>query len=65
MHQDLKVDGLSTVISNNDAGAQRLGSQGDAVDNGEGVRPLALDTVLEGVGGEAEVELDGGIGWAG
>lgn len=65
MHQDLELDGLVTVVSNDDARAQGLRSQGDAVDERESEGPLALDRVVERRGRQAEVELDGAVGRTG
>lgn len=64
MHKHLELNGLVTVISNDNARAQVLRTEGDAVDDGEGERPKALGLVVKGHGREAEVELDRGVGRA-
>ena len=65
VQEDLTLEGLVAVVGDDDGGDEALLGQGDAVDEGEGVGPEGGGVGVEGGGGEAEVELDAGVGGPG
>ncbi len=58
MQEDLGLEGIATVVGNDDASAESVLAEGDAIDEGEAVGPVRLGVRAERGRRQAEVELD-------
>lgn len=62
MQQHLSIKRLAVVVGNDQTGGQALAAESDAVDEVEGVGPLALRGAIEAGRAKAKIELHREIG---